>query len=336
VEKRRERIDRGVKARAVGIFTLWSWKEMMFVSGPRLFIILTLAFLPLILDDYLRKVLLSVAVYALLGISWSLMAQGGMISLGQSLFFGIGSYLSGIMNHYWGWPVYFTIPIATLWGGVLGTLILLPTLRLRGVYFAMLTLMVPLITIRIIEATKIFGGTEGLHGLSSFGSVSELSLLCLMLAALVVSLFGCMRLIDSNFGLVIKAIHDNDQSVVSSGIYLNWYKAQILFIASCMGAFCGAFMTHVYRFVGMSAFSLDYCIMPLAATVVGGFGNFAGSVLGAFIIVPISEFLRGVGGLRIAFYGLFLVIFSITLPEGLFNFLERKYNQFEHYVVVEK
>jgi branched-chain amino acid transport system permease protein len=76
--------------------------------------------------------------------------------------------------------------------------------------------------------------------------------------------------------------------------------------------------------------------MPVAAAVVGGMGTFAGPVVGAFILVPMSEALRALGALRIVFYGLFLVVFVTALPEGLFHYIQRKYHQFERWLEVEK
>jgi branched-chain amino acid transport system permease protein len=89
-------------------------------------------------------------------------------------------------------------------------------------------------------------------------------------------------------------------------------------------------------FVGMPVFALDYSILPIAAAVVGGPGSLAGATLGACILVPLSEALRGVGGLRIVLYGLFLVVFIVVLPEGIFHFIQRKYHQVERWVEVEK
>jgi branched-chain amino acid transport system permease protein len=112
-------------------------------------------------------------------------------------------------------------------------------------------------------------------------------------------------------------------------------KAQALFISGSIGAFCGAYITHVYQFVGMPDFALDYSILPLASSVVGGMGTFAGSVMGAFILVPLSEALRDVGGLRTVLYAISLVVFIVMLPEGIFHYIQRKYQQFERWVEVE-
>jgi branched-chain amino acid transport system permease protein len=334
LKRRRERIDRGIKVRAEDIFALSSWREMLYLSAPRLLPVVGFMVLPLILGDYWQRVLLSVAVFALLAISWDILAQSSMVSLGQALFFGMGAYCSGILNHYFGMTPFVTIPIAALAGGAICTLLLLPVLRLRGVYFAMVTLIIPLMIERMIEATKIFGGTEGLSGLSALPS--KWLELYILLAAVLAALFGFRRLMTSDYGLVLKGIRDNDRSVMNAGINIYWFKVQALFMASAVGAFAGAMMTHVYRFVGMPVFALDYSILPIAAAMVGGSGAFAGATLGAFILVPLSEALRALGGLRIVFYGVFLVVFVVGLPEGIFHFLSRKYHQFERWVEVEK
>jgi branched-chain amino acid transport system permease protein len=306
---------------------------MLYLAGPRLLPIAFCLLLPLILDTYWQKVLLSVAVFALLAISWDILAQSGMISLGQALFFGCGAYCSGAMNHYWGLSPLLSIPLSAVCGGIIGTLLLLPVLRLRGIYFSMVTLILPLMLVRIIEATKIFGGTEGLSGMQPLPSIwFELYLIIILMLA---ALFGLRRLMDSDYGLVLKGIKDNDRAVINAGINIYWFKAQALFMAAAIAAFAGAFMTHVYMFVGMPVFALDYSILPIAAAVVGGPGTLAGAFTGAFILVPLSEVLRGIGGLRIVFYGLFLVVFIVALPEGIFHYIQRKYHQFERWVEVD-
>ena len=333
MKKRKERIDRGIRARSSDVFALCSWREMLYLAAPRCIPILVLFVLSLTLNIYWQKVLLSVAVFALLAMSWDFLGQSGMVSLGQSLFFGIGAYASGMMNHEWGWPTVATIPIATILGGIICTILLIPVLRLRGIYFAMVTLLFPLMLERIIEATKIFGGTEGISGLSAFSS--GWVEVYISIVALLVALFGFRRLMDSDFGLVLKGISDNDRSVMNAGINIYWFKTQALFLASSVSAFAGAFMTHVYMFVGMPVFALDYSILPIACAIVGGPGSFAGSMLGAFILVPLSQVLRGLGGLRMVFYGLFLVVFIVAIPEGIFHYIQRKYLQQDRWVELE-
>ncbi len=334
MKKRRERIDRGIKARSEDVYALSSWREMLYLAGPRVLPAAAFLLLPLFLGVYWQKVMISVAVFALLAISWDMLAQTGMISLGQALFFGMGAYVSGILNFYFGMPPWMTIPIATVSGGALCAPILTPVLWLRGIYFSMVTLIIPLMLVRIIEATKIFGGTEGLSGMTPLPST--LIEIYLVTGVLLVVLFGLRRLMETDYGLVLKGIRDNDRSVTNAGINIYWFKTQALFIASTIGAFAGAFMTHVYMFVGMPVFALDYSILPMAAAVVGGGGTFAGATLGAVILVPMSEALRGIGGLRIVMYGLFLVVFTVVIPEGLFDYIQRRYHQMERWVEIDQ
>lgn len=301
---------------------------------PRVVPVLGVVLLALALGAYGRKVLVSTLVFALLALSWDLLAMTGIVSLGQALFFGLGAYVAGVLSHGLGWPPLVTIPIAVVVGAALSTALLVPVLRLRRIYFSMVTLVLPLIFVRIIEATKIVGGTEGLSGLPPLPGVTVE--LALAIAAFWLVLFGLRRLAATDWGLVLHGIRDNDRAVMSAGMNVHVWKAKVVFLASAIGAFAGAFMTHEYMFVGMPVFALDYSILPIAAAVVGGPGSFAGSALGAFILVPLSEALRSFGSLRIVFYALLLVVFTVGLPEGVFPYARRKYEQFERWVEVEE
>ena len=85
----------------------------------------------------------------------------------------------------------------------------------------------------------------------------------------------------------------------------------------------------------MPVFALDYSILPIAAAAVGGMGTLAGPLLGCFILVPLNELLRGLGGMRTVIYAVLLVVFTVGLPEGIFHYIKRKYTQFERWVEVD-
>ena len=282
---------------------------------------------------YWLKVFVITCNVALLALSWDLLASVGLISLGQSLFFGVGAYLAGCLNNRLGLSPLLTIPLAALGGAFICTILLFPVLRLRGVYFAIVTLTFPLLLTRFIETTKILGGTEGMSALSSLPNLWVENYLPVL--ALLVCLFGFRRLISEDYGLVLQGIRDNDRAVMSGAINIYWFKIQAVYLAGLVAAFSGAFMTHYYRFVGMPAFSLDYSILPLTAAVLGGAGTFAGPTLGAFILIPLSEMLRAFGTLRVVFYSAILILCVVGLPEGLFHYIQRKYHQFERVVRVD-
>lgn len=337
VSYRKERLDRGIKVRTEDIFALSSYREISYLLLPRALPVMFLLSFPLLKDLvglYWEKVLIITCVTALLALSWDLLASVGLISLGQALFFGAGAYITGFLNHSFSWPPFITIPLGTLGGALFCTILLLPVLRIRGVYFAIVTLTLPLLLGRVIEATKILGGTEGLSALSRLSSSIWVELYIPVLA-LLICLFGFRRLINEDYGLVLQGIRDNDLAVMSGAINIYKFKAQAVFIAAVAGAFAGAFMTHYYQFVGMPAFALDFSILPLTCAVLGGVGSFAGPLLGAFILVPLSEVLRAFGTLRVVFYSAILIICIVGLPEGIFHYIQRKFHQFERLVKVE-
>ena len=329
---RKKRLDRGIKVRADTIFAIASYKEILYLILPRALPVFGLLILPFVLTDYWGKVLVYACVYGLLALSWDFLASCGLFSLGQAFFLGIGAYIAGALSYYFHWSPAITMPIATLGGGVLCAALLSPVVRLRGVYFAMVTLMLPMLLMKMIETTGLLGGAQGLSALKPLpkGWIGGY----IVVLVFMTCIFSFRRLINEDYGLVMKAIRDDDRAVMSAAINIYWRKIQALFLAGATGAFAGAFMTHHYQFVGMSTFALDYSILPVAAAALGGPGTFAGAALGSMILVPLSESLRALGGMRIAIYCGILIISVIALPEGIFHYLERKYHQFERLVRV--
>jgi branched-chain amino acid transport system permease protein len=333
-DKRLERIDRPIKVLTEDIYALSSIPNMLYVAVPRLVPALLLLMLPLVsTSGYIGRVVILTAIYGLLAVSWDfIVLSTGLVSLGQALFFGVGAYVAGLLNLQLGLPPILTLLLATLIGATVCTVLLAPCLPLRGIYFAMTTLVYPLLIARIIEATALVGGTDGLVGVDSFPN--EWFERYLILIFLLGSVFALRRFMTTDLGLVLRSISDNEQAVRASGINVTSHKLIALWIGAALGSFAGAYFTHLYMFVGLSAFSLDLSILPIACAVVGGIGTVAGPVLGAFILVPVAEMLRDLGTLRIVSYSILLVALVLFKPEGLLAYLKRKYEQVERWVDV--
>ena len=329
-ERRRKRFDRSVKVRSEGLYAISSWREMGFLAMPRLILILGLLVLPLTLDMYWQRVLCTAGIYALLALSFDFLAEYvGLVCLGGAMFIGFGGYTSGVLNAYFEWSPFVTIPIATLGGAVMSTLVLIPCLRLRGIYFAIVSFMLPLFSVYIIIALGLFGSTEGISALDTLPNIWVEQYV--VIGAIIVALFAIRRLVNEDIGLIFRGIKDNDQAVRASGISITAYRIKAVFIASLIGCFAGAYLSHLYGWLGLSLFAMDFSILPIAAAVMGGMGTLVGPVIGAIILTPMSEALRGFGQLRVVLYCLVLIGFILYKPEGLMNYLERKYHQFERW-----
>jgi branched-chain amino acid transport system permease protein len=333
-QRRKERIDRGIKVRTEGIYALMSWRELAYLAVPRLVLIVGLLALPLVVPGmYWQRVVSIVCIYALLALSFDFLAHFvGLVSLGGAFFVGTGSYLTAILNTKLGLSPLVTIPGATLIGGALCTLMLLPCLPLRGVYFAIVTLMYPLFLARVIEALDILGGTDGILGIDSFPSARLEQYFVIIM--LLLFLFAIRRLVNTDLGLVLRAVKDNDQAVRASGMDVTRYRALAVFVASAIGCLAGACLVHIYMWAGISTFALDFSVLPIAATVIGGSGTLVGPLLGCLILVPVSELLRDFGTLRIVFYSLILLAFIVFRSEGLMVYGQRKYHQIQRWTKI--
>jgi branched-chain amino acid transport system permease protein len=329
-DRRRKRLDRSVKVRSEGLYALSSWREMTYLLAPRLLLIVGLLTAPLVLDLYWQKVLCQAGVIALLALGFDFLAgYVGLVCLGGAMFIGFGGYASGLLNEYWGLPPAATIPLATVIGACLCTLILMPCLRLRGVYFAIITLMLPMFARTVIIALGIFGSTEGITGLDILPNNWWEQYVIIL--AVLVALFGLRRLANEDVGLIMMGIKDNDQGVLAAGVSIFRYRVLAVFIAGLIGCFAGAYLAHLYGWLGLSLWALDFSILPISATVLGGMGTLSGPAIGALILTPLSEALRGFGQLRVVLYSLILLIVILYKPEGLMNYIERKYHQFERW-----
>lgn len=334
-QMRKERVDRGVKVRTEGIYALSGWEEMLYLVGPRLLLIAGVLLLPLLLEGslYWQRVVSLMCAYAILALSFDFLCNFvGLPNLGGALFTGVGGYLTAVFNHYLGMPLYLSLPLSSLCGAAVCSLLLLPTLPLRGVYFAVVTLMYPLLFSRSIEALNVLGGTNGIPGLEGFPSAYFERYL--VIGVMLVFLFGLRRFVNTDAGLVFRGVKDNDQAVRASGIDVTRIKLYAVFMSSFMGCFAGAYIAHMYMWAGLSLFALDFSVIPIAATVIGGVGTLVGPVVGSFVLVPLSELLRSLGTLRIAVYCVLLTAFIVLKSEGLMTWLQRKYHQFERWVEI--
>ena len=333
-ERRKERIDRAIKVRTEGIYAISSWQEASYLVLPRLILIVGLLLLPLIMPSlYWKRVVSIINIYVLLALGFDFLAHYvGLVSLGGAFFVGTGGYIAAILNTSFKLSPLLTLPIATVAGGLICTVLLLPCLPLRGVYFAIVTLMYPLAIARVIEALNILGGTDGIIGVAGFSNrwFEEY----LIISIVIFCLFGLRRLVNEDIGLVFRGIKDNDQAIRASGLNVTFYKSVAVFVTAALGSLGGAYLAHIYMWSGISQFALDFSILPIAATVIGGSGTLVGPLIGCFILIPISELLRAFGTLRIVIYALILVIFIMFRSEGIMVYAQRKYHQFERWIKV--
>jgi branched-chain amino acid transport system permease protein len=248
-----------------------------------------------------QAVLIELFILGILAMSYNLMfGFTGVVSFGHALFFGMGGYALGLALEYTNWDSGLALLVGVVAGialcGVLGLLIGLVSLRLRGVYFAIFTL-------AIAEMFFIYFGRLSLTRAEDGFAVANLPLWIdpsqsrLNTYYVVLVLFvGCFllirRLINSPTGAVFKAIRENEDRAQAIGYNTLRFKLMSIMLASMMAALAGMLQVVLNKKVGPEILGVTYTVDPLLMTIIGGIGTFAGPVIGATLLHLLDTVLR--------------------------------------------
>jgi branched-chain amino acid transport system permease protein len=291
--------------------------------------VLALLALPVVYDDaYVLRILTMTCVFAIFAASWDLLAgYTGQVNFGHALFFGAGAYTSALLSARAGIPPWFTIwagaAVATLFGLVAGYL----CLRLRGSYLSLATLAFPLIALGLLFAFPDFSGGElGISGLRRLALTPTANYYIAAVSMLAI-VFGLWKLADSNFGIVLHAIRDDEVAARASGINTPRYKMAVFAIAAAAAGFAGALFAHYLRVAGPSTLEVALSFQVVIWGIFGGVATIYGPVAAVFILYPLTEWLgsfRAVGELRLLFFALIVLLVLLFMPRGLAPWMRDK------------
>ena len=278
------------------------------------------AVLPLFLGAYMQTIARTVLIYMMLALSWDILIRSGQLSFGIAGFFGLGGYVAAIGGNYLGIPPVFTLLFAAVVVGVVAGGIGALVLRLRGMYFAIVTLALAEIFRIIMHNWKsLTGGPNGmLLARTAFdGNSVATYLMILILAAITIAASEWFQ--RSRFYFALTAIRDNEVVAQSAGINIYWYLIVAFSITSAIQGAVGAGNSQLYGFVTPeSAFNVNYTLIPLAMTLLGGMYSTWGAVVGAVLLGLLGEYLKLLipyGHLVV--YGLIIVLVILFMPKGI-------------------
>jgi branched-chain amino acid transport system permease protein len=283
----------------------------------------------IVANSYYISVLVFVAIHSLLAIGLTLLLGfAGQISLCQAAFFGIGAYTSGILTTRLGvnpWPA--MVAAMGLTGGM-SVLLGIPALKLRGHYLAMATLgFGEIINILLKEWVGLTGGPSGLTGIPRL-SVAGISLnnemryyFFVWPVVLFVMVFG-LHLVRSRVGRALQALNRSEQAAEVMGIPVSQYKIKTFFLSAVLSSLAGSLYAHFITVISPESYSVVFSIMILVMVIVGGMGSLWGSLIGAFVMTLLPEYLRVLEDWDIIVYGLILLLILMFMPRGLVSAVE--------------
>jgi branched-chain amino acid transport system permease protein len=272
----------------------------------------------------------------ILALIWVVLAQGqnliqgftGYVSIAQAGFMGIGAYASTLLSVKLGWPVWLTMAVAPGVTAVLAALAGYPSLRVKGHYFAIVTLAYNMVIFIVLTTWSSLTGGEA--GISNVPRPSDIALGGLVwhlgdrvgyyYLALAVAVFAsviCAAVLHSRVGRVLLAIRQNEALIEAVGVQTWRYKLLAFVASASLAGLAGALYAHFIGFLNPDAFGVDHSLNAILAVILGGSGTLAGPVVGAFAVIFLPEYLRVAENYRLVIYGFVLVTATIFMPRGL-------------------
>lgn len=284
--------------------------------------------------EYVMSQLHFILIYSIVGFGLMMLTGfTGQVSLGHAAFLAVGAYTEALLQAA-GVPFFISISCAALFSAVVGIIVGLPALRLKGIYLTIATLAFNVIVEEIIARWhSLTGGNEGKHlkPVELFGwqleSDAEFYYLCLALT--VLCCLACVNLLRSPTGRAFVAIRDSEVSASCMGVHLAKYKTVAFAFSAALTGIGGALYAHKLAFISPEQFTLFQSIELITIVILGGIGFLHGAVLGATFIIVLPQLIsiakgwlpEGAvpAGMQAVVFGVILILVIIFEPLGLYG-----------------
>lgn len=274
------------------------------------------------------RVAIQACYLAIFAMSWDFLSgRTGYISFGHPFLIGMGAYASAILNFRFDWPIILSIPVGTVIAMIAATVFFLPALRIRGSYFALVTLAFMELIYQLVQVIRpdLTGGTRGMSGLDSMmrGAVANYYFAFIVMAIIAVGLWLLTR---TRLGAAQAAIGMDEDAVRGSGLDTTKIKLFTFVVSAGVAGLGGALFVHYQGAIAPRAlFDINFVFTIIVAALIGGAGSIVGPMAGAFLLTFLLEYLRPVlpGAERYLVYGGVALLLYMYQPKGLFEVLRK-------------
>jgi len=296
-------------------------------------LILAVLFPLLTTNTFAQHVVILFFMFGMMGVAWNIMGgYAGMFSFGQVAFFGIGAYTSSFLLMTYHVNPWVGLIIGGVVAALVGAAIGYPCSNLRGHYFAIASIAFGEIVRTHFNNWKLIGAAEGLslpmlnEGFKNFMfHSSKLPYYYIMLAFLIISVFVCYLISTSKIGYYFRAIKESHDVAKVLGINVVWYRLIAIMISAFLTAMAGTFYAQYVLYIDPeSVMLLPISVQIVLISMLGGAGSVMGPVVGAGILIPISEVTRvwlgykGTGA-DMMVYGFLITLISVYQPKGVWG-----------------
>lgn len=284
----------------------------------------------LVLPEFVSKGTLRTIIFAnylaIFAVSWDVLSgRTGYISFGHPFLIGIGAYTTAILTKRFDVAVEYSIPIAVVVTMVGGAILFIPALRVRGSYFALVTLAFMEMMYQLVQVIRpdLTGGTRGMSGIQTLtrGAVNGYYLSFSLMFTVG---FSMWLLMQTRLGTALSAIGMNEDSVSGSGLNTTKLKLIAFLLGACVAGLGGAFYVHYLGSIAPRAlFDINFVFTIIVAALIGGASTIIGPIFGAFFLTFLLEYLRPYlpGAERYFIYGGIALLLYMYEPKGLHRLL---------------
>lgn len=297
-----------------------------------------LFFIPILWpDEFYLNVIISTYLNIILAVSLNLIIKTGKLSIAHAAFMGIGGYTSALTIMRLGFPFLVALPVSGLMAATVALLVGRLLLRLKGVYFVLVTFafgeVVRLFFVNLVEP---FGGATGIINIPppkitivpgyTVAILSKSSYYYLVLLVMLMTVFLIRRLSQSSIGKAMDCTRETEHLAEFTGIDTFQCKMIAFGVGGFFAGLAGSLFAHYYRYISPESFTFWESVNLIVINVVGGMGGIAGPILGSIFLVPLPEFLRGFVEYQRVLYGLILVLTLWFMPTGMLGVLNQIFN----------
>ncbi|MDR1966269.1 MAG: branched-chain amino acid ABC transporter permease [Synergistaceae bacterium] len=274
-------------------------------------------------SDYMLHVLVLIGLYVILAESLNIVVGfTGQFSLGHAGFWAVGSYVSALLLIRLGLSFWTATLISMAAGYLMGIVLGLPAMRLKGDYLCIVTLGFGEIVRVFATNLEVTRGPMGLPGIpvpeiAGFSFDSEKSMYYLSWACALATIYVAAKMRHSRFGRALMSVRDDELAAVSLGVNMTYYKVQAFGLGGMFAALAGALYASWATFISPDVFQFSDSANIFCMMILGGLGTIAGPVLGAFLLAGLPEVLRQFAEFRLIILGLLMIVLMIYRPGGI-------------------
>jgi branched-chain amino acid transport system permease protein len=285
-------------------------------------------------DPYLLNLLIMTGIWTTSVWGVRLIMSTGQLTLGHAAYMAVGAYASTLLVMKVGLSFWLAFPLSGFISAFVALLIGYPTLRIKGVYFAIITFaFAEIIRLIIVNWPSLLGGYGGIPNIPApqpfffIRFTTRIPFYYLILAVSLVTYLVMVRMEKSRIGKIFSSIHESDTLAESVGINIMKYKVMAFCIGCFFAGLSGSFYAHYFNFTSPEFFTIWQSIYCLIFVLVGGAGSVLGPLLGSFFLTLIPEFLRVAREYEPVVYAIILILVMFLLPGGLITLPARLLGQ---------